>query len=122
MKPEPDGTAVRHVVITTAFFEPGYLGGGPICSVANIVDTAPTNIDLLVITQDRDLGQKSAYPGLSGRLRPRGRSQIFYLRKKSPTQWFRLLRRLRRTHIDVLYLNSLWNPSFSLIPLMASRL
>ncbi|MEH1124635.1 glycosyltransferase [Micromonospora sp. CPCC 206061] len=90
--------------------------------MAHIVDTAPEPIDVALLTRDRDLGAARPYPGLSGRWVGRGRSQVFYLNTRSVRQWLRLWRDLRTTQFDVLYVNSLWNPSFSLLPIIAARL
>jgi glycosyltransferase involved in cell wall biosynthesis len=51
----------------------------------------------------------------------RGRAQVFYLNTLRPNQWLRLLRHLRSRHFDVLYVNSLWNPVFTVIPVAAAR-
>jgi glycosyltransferase involved in cell wall biosynthesis len=110
------------VLVTSAGFEPGFRGGGPIKSVAHIVDTVSDKTDLYLVTRDRDLGSRRPYPGRSGRWMPRGRSQVFYLNTHRPEQWLRLWRHLRSVRFDVLYVNSLWNPVFTVIPINAARL
>jgi glycosyltransferase involved in cell wall biosynthesis len=87
-------------------------------SVAQVMDSAPRGLELLLVTRDRDLGSDEPYPGLSGRWVPRGEGRVFYLNTRSAIQWFRLLSELRRRQIRILYLNSLWQPSFSLIPVV----
>jgi glycosyltransferase involved in cell wall biosynthesis len=109
------------VLITSAGFEPGFRGGGPIKSVAHIVDTVSDETDVYLVTRDRDLGSARPYPGRSGRWMRRGRSQVFYLNTHRPKQWLHLWRRLRSVHFDVLYVNSLWNPVFTVIPVIAAR-
>ncbi len=119
---DADGRGPFRVVATSAVFMPGYRGGGPIRSVAHIVDTLPEDIDLRLLTSDRDLGEFSPYPGLSGRWVTRGRSRIFYLNVRSISQWWQVLRDLRSESIDLLYVNSLWQPIFTLLPVAALRL
>lgn len=111
----------RLVLLTAPTFEPGFRGGGPIRSVARIIDTAPSDVDLTVVTRDRDLGARAPYPGLSGRWINRGRARIFYLNTRSIRQWVRLVRELRRHHYDLLYVNSMWEPVLSILPVLASR-
>src|SRR5664280_2388716 len=118
---EPGDPTFR-VLATVAVFEPGFRGGGPIKSVARIVDTVPEGIDVSLITRDRDLGSSDPYPGLSGRWIDRGRSRVFYLSMSRPRQWLRLVRELRAEPFDLLYLNSLWEPTFTIIPVVAARL
>jgi glycosyltransferase involved in cell wall biosynthesis len=110
------------VLITSAGFEPGFRGGGPIRSVARIVDTVSAETELWLVTRDRDLGSREPYPGLSGQWIRRGRSSVYYLDTRSPGQWLGALRDLRALPLDVLYVNSLWNPCFTMIPVIAARL
>jgi glycosyltransferase involved in cell wall biosynthesis len=109
------------VLVTSAGFEPGFRGGGPIKSVAHIVDTVSDETDVYLVTRDRDLGSARPYPGRSGRWMRRGRSQVFYLNTHRPGQWLRLWRHLRSGQFDILYVNSLWNPVFTVIPVTAAR-
>jgi glycosyltransferase involved in cell wall biosynthesis len=110
------------VLATCGVFEPGYRGGGPVRSVAHIVDTAPPTVEVSLLTSDRDFGAPSPYPGLSGRWVGRGRSRVFYLATGHIGQWLRLLRELRSTRFDLLYVNSLWSPRFTIAPVLAARL
>jgi hypothetical protein len=61
------GDPTFRVLATVGVFEPGFRGGGPIKSVARIVDTVPEGIDVSLITRDRDCAPSDLYPGLSGR-------------------------------------------------------
>ena len=110
------------VLITCGAFEPGFRGGGPVRSVARIADTASDQIDLFLVTRDRDIGATEPYAGLSGRWVPRDRSRIFYLNVHAPGQLFRLWRDLRGVRFDLLYVNSFWSPLFTVLPILAMRL
>jgi glycosyltransferase involved in cell wall biosynthesis len=117
------GDPTFRVLATVGAFEPGFRAGGPIKSVARIVDTASAGISVSLITRDRDLVSSDPYPGLSGRWITRGRSRVFYLATRRPQQWLRLVRDLREEPpFDLLYLNSVWQPIFSVIPVIAARL
>jgi len=110
------------VLMTCGVFEPGFRGGGMVRAVVQTVDTVPDDIDLTMVTSDRDLGSPHPYPGLSGRWSTRNRSRVFYLDVHDPRQWLRLWRDLRSTRFDLLYVNSLWEPRFSVLPVVAARL
>jgi glycosyltransferase involved in cell wall biosynthesis len=110
------------VLATCGRFEPGFRGGGPVRSVARIVDTVPRDIDLALVTSDRDVGSAVPYPLLSGRWTSRGRSRVFYLNTRRPAQWLRLFRELRAAPFDLLYVNSLLAPTFTVLPILAARL
>jgi glycosyltransferase involved in cell wall biosynthesis len=109
------------VLATCGVFEPGFRGGGMVRAVARTVDTASERIDLAFVTMDRDLGSTDVYPG-SGRWNPRGRSRVFYLDTRSPRQWLRLWRALRSARFDLLHVNSVWSPAFTVVPVIAARL
>lgn len=109
------------VLVTCTFFEPGFRGGGPVRSVAHILDAASARVAPVLVTRDRDLGAAEAYPGLSGRWVDRGRARVFYLARRQPRQWYQLWRQLRAMRFDLLYVNSLWAP-MSLVPVLAVRI
>lgn len=109
------------VLATVGIFEPGFRGGGPVRSVANIIDSVSEHTEVRLITRDRDLGSTEPYPGLSGKWVRRGRSHVYYLNPRSARQWLQLLRQLRGTAFDLLYVNSLWAPAFTVIPIVAVR-
>jgi glycosyltransferase involved in cell wall biosynthesis len=109
------------VLVTSAGFEPGFRGGGPIRSVTAMVDTISDTTELVLITSDRDLGSSQAYAGLSGRWIARGRSRVFYLDTHDIGQWLRMWSALRVRDFELMYVNSLWEPRFTVIPIFAAR-
>ncbi len=124
MTGDPHGAAGEpfRVLATCGVFEPGFRGGGPVRSIAQMVDNAPECVDLALVTSDRDLGSRDPYLGLSGRWVARSASRVFYLDSNSLRQWLRLWRDLRKTRFHLLYVNSLWAPIHSVIPIAAARL
>ncbi|UZN04139.1 glycosyltransferase [Cellulomonas sp. S1-8] len=115
------GAGRRHrVVITNFAFYPGYKAGGPIKSVAEILDRLDQTVSCLLITSDRDLGDGEPYPGLSGRIIQRGSHEVYYLDRSNARHWMRALRLTRRARPEVLYLNSFWSPMFTVLPVLAA--
>ncbi|GIF03800.1 hypothetical protein Asi03nite_13380 [Actinoplanes siamensis] len=110
------------MLTTCGVFEPGFRGGGPVRSLALLVDTAPVDVDLTLVTRDRDVRAGAPYPGLSGRWIRRGRAEVFYLAVRDPRAWAALWRRVRGVRYDVLYVNSVWSPVFTVLPVLARRL
>jgi glycosyltransferase involved in cell wall biosynthesis len=47
---------------------------------------------------------------------------VFYLRTSSALQWIKLIGALRSDSFDLLYANSLWSPTTTVIPVLAKRL
>lgn len=112
----------RRVLVTCPTFEPGFRGGGPVRSISQIVDGAPSELDLILLTSDRDLGSRVAYPSLSGCWVPRGQASVYYLKAHSLRQWLSVIAELRLRRISLMYVNSIWAPHFSLIPILLAVL
>lgn len=118
-----DSPALRpfRVLLTCDFFEPGFRAGGPVRSIAQLLEVVSPSVEVTMVTRDRDLGSTQAYPGLSGRWVRRGRTRICYLDPRRPRHWSMLARELRSTRFDLLYVNSLWASS-SVLPILAARI
>ncbi|HKT02258.1 MAG TPA: glycosyltransferase family 4 protein [Rugosimonospora sp.] len=109
-------------LIFCGLFEPGYRGGGPIRSLAHIVDSASDAVDVTVVTSDRDHGSDEPYEGISGTWVTRGRARVMYFNARRLADWRLLYRELRRAPFDLLYVNSFWSPWFTLLPIVAASL
>jgi glycosyltransferase involved in cell wall biosynthesis len=110
------------VLVISAGFEPGFRYGGPVRSVVDIIDSVSNDVDVDLITRDRDLGSRTPYPDPFGGWTRRDRALVFYLNTNKPGQWLHLERQLGRLQFDLLYVNSLWNPTFTVLPVVATRL
>ena len=112
----------RHdVVVTTGAFLPGFKAGGPVKSIAEMLERLPEDLTCLVLTADRDLGDPEPYPGLSGRTVPHGRHEVHYVDPRSPHHWREALRRVRGARPRLLYVNSFFSPFFTVLPVLAAR-
>ncbi|HEU4557066.1 MAG TPA: glycosyltransferase family 4 protein [Longimicrobium sp.] len=99
---------------------PGYKSGGPVRSVENIVERLGDPFTFLVVTRDRDQGDQVAFPGVDPRRWYQvGKGRAIYL---APSSLRAMRRVIRGTPHDVLYLNSLFSPTFTLVPLLLRRL
>jgi glycosyltransferase involved in cell wall biosynthesis len=100
------------------YYLPGYKGGGPIQSVANMAAMFGDNFQFKVIATDRDHLDPEPYPSVeSGEWQQVGRASVLYVVPGALS--FRKLRRiLNETDYDILYLNSLFHPEFTARPLL----
>lgn len=119
----PNVTSGRPVVLTfVRYYLPGYKAGGPLRTISNMVEALGEEFDFRIVTSDRDATDTEPYPDVKDDVWKRvGKAQVLYL---SPSK--RTLRHigkiLRTTPYDVLYLNSFFDPNFTLKPLLARRL
>lgn len=108
------------IVALVDYYLPGYKGGGPITTLAGMVERLGGEFPFRVVTRDRDLGDAGPYPGVpAGVPVPVGRAEVVYL---APGRgWARNMRRAAGAGARVLYLNSLFSPRFTLAPLRLLR-
>lgn len=108
------------VLILTAFYLPGFKGGGPIKTIKNLVEQTSHQIEFKLITSDRDLGDENPYgTEYSNQWKNIEGTEVFYL---SPDLFglFHLLKCIKDTDFDVINLNSFFSIRFSLLPLILS--
>jgi glycosyltransferase involved in cell wall biosynthesis len=109
------------VLISISNYLPGYKIGGPLSSVSNMIDILGGEYDFSVITSDRDMGDSQPYPDIQlNKWLQRGNHSVFYVSRKALFP-FRLIRSINKAKKDILYLNSLFDPWFSIFLLFAKR-
>jgi glycosyltransferase involved in cell wall biosynthesis len=110
------------ILLTANVYLPGYLGGGPVRSIAGLVELLGDEFEMLVVTSDRDLKASSPYTDVRLDAWNRvGKAYVYYMRRRSQTIRG-MARLLRETPHDLVYLNSFFSPRFSIIPLTVIRL
>lgn len=106
-------TAPRIAVITP-YYLPAYRGGGPIRSIAAMVEQHSPRLRFWVLTSDRDWGEADPLPVNTDAWTTVGGAQVRYLSPRHRP--IRLLRQLRRLKPDILYLNGLFPAVWSILP------
>jgi glycosyltransferase involved in cell wall biosynthesis len=110
------------ILVLVGYYLPGYRGGGSTRSIANLVDALGDEFDFRIVTLNHDLGSKSRYESVSvqGWVKV-GRALVRYV-PSGLAGVIATIRLLRRTRADVLYVNSLFSPLFSVLPVSAALL
>lgn len=110
----------RKILIFTCFYLPGFKGGGPIRTIANLVEALGHEIKFSLVSLDRDLGDKSPYPGVTpDAWQQVGTAQIYYA---SPSNGLgKTLKIIRNFQGDAMHLNSFFSFRFSILPLLIAR-
>jgi len=113
----------RPLILTfVACYLPGYKHGGPIRTIANMVEHLGNELDFRIVAADRDALDTKPYPDVSvDAWNEVGNAQVYYCSpgNRSIHSFARLM---RKTPHDILYLNSFFNPIFTLRPLLARYL
>lgn len=107
-------TRVRlRVLVSAPLFPPAFRGGGPIRTLAALVDTAPDDVQVAVVCGDRDLGGDERLPVPRRAWLPQGRARIHYVDRRRPDAVLRAL--ASAPPPDLVYVNGLFDPVFSIL-------
>lgn len=110
------------ILVFVGCYLPGFKGGGPIRTTANLVDQLQDSYAFKIVTDDRDHGDSMPYRGVYlNQWTQVGNADVYYASRNRQTLTG-LIRFLRGEQYDVLYLNSLFSPKFTLLPMLAMRL
>lgn len=110
------------ILVVAQVYLPGYLAGGPVRSIANLVEWLGDEFDWHILTTDRDLHGREPYQGVvANEWVQVGKARVFYA---SPDRCSLsgFLKIIRQQSYDLLYLNSFFSPKFSILPVVARRL
>ena len=111
----------RTILTFTGCYLPGYLGGGPIRTIASMVEILGDEFDFKIVTLDRDLDSNDHYPEISvDDWQKVGKAEVFYVSPGNANITF-IRRLINSTEHDVLYLNSFFSPLFAIIPIILRR-
>lgn len=113
-----------HMQILTSvhFYLPGYKAGGPIRTLSNLVDQLGNEFAFHIVTSDRDYGDSQPYVDVDlTDWNAMGSTKVKYI-GTSFVGLFRLVLVFMRTPHDILYLNSLFDPAYAVLPLVLRKL
>lgn len=119
----PNRTSTKTRVLALAeYYLPGYKAGGPITTLRGMIERLGAEAEFSLLTRDRDYTDRGPYPGITpGRWRREGPARVMHL-APAMLRPLALARLLRAIDHDVLYLNSLFSPRFTVLPLLLRRL
>src|ERR1017187_5892333 len=108
-----------YVLVLLGSYLPGYKGGGPTQSIANLTAAIGRELHFRIVTLDRDLGEKSPFPRIAVNRWVRvGHADVMYLRPGA-RGFLRMWALLRSADQNaVLYLNSFYGRRFSMLAVL----
>jgi len=110
----------KKILIFIDWFTPGYKAGGPIRSVANIIDNTHQFFDFTVITSDRDLGDTKPYNIELNVFVQKDTFRIIYISPENQNSLF-LKQILEKIDFDIAYYNSVFSIKFTFLPIRIIR-
>jgi glycosyltransferase involved in cell wall biosynthesis len=111
-----------NVFCISSYYLPGYKSGGPVRTISAMVHNLSDCVQFNILTTDRDLMDAKPYPNIKvNKWNRNGKARVYYI-ERSMFYFFHLISVIRNTTYDILYLNSFFDPSFTLLPLIAIRI
>ena len=110
---------LQKVVVSTPFYVPAFRGGGPIQTLKALISAAPSEFQTQVVCANHDLGQSTPLTDHPNRWVEVGPAQVQYVEGGIRKQFGALK---QTNNADIIYLNSLFNPRYSLLPMLLKRL
>lgn len=110
------------ILVFVDWFLPGYRAGGPIRSIANMVDGLSEHCDFSIVCGDRDFGAEEPYEGVERDtwVQRSPHCRVWYMSPEARSyRRFRTL--IEETDYDLLYLNSMFSKQFTIYALWNSR-
>lgn len=111
--------AKKLVVLTFIhYYLPGYKSGGPVRTIANMVEKFGDEIEFRIITLDRDIVDIQPYPSIRhNEWNKVGKAYVYYISPAACSS-IKLILLIQRTPHDIVYLNSFFDPVFAIYPLL----
>ncbi|MDQ1298054.1 MAG: hypothetical protein QG558_593 [Campylobacterota bacterium] len=110
------------ILTFVSYYLPGYKAGGPLRTIANMVEHLGNDFEFWIVTRDRDLGDTVPYADvIINEWNDVHGAKVFYLSPDRQTL-NGIADIINATPHDLMYLNSFFDPLFTLKPLIARRL
>ena len=110
------------IFICTGFYLPGFKGGGPIRTIANMVDQLGNEFNFALYTADRDLGDAAPYASIQRNAwQSVGKAEVFYA-SPEPGWISRLWKNIASFEGNTIHLNSFFAFRFGILPLIFWRI
>ena len=112
----------KKILIFIDWFLPGYKAGGPIRSVANMVDCLSDDFSFKIITTDTDYLETESYKNIESNTWTKfnNNTSIYYFSKGKLTKR-NLNNLIKNTDFNIAYINGVYSFYFSILPLFLLR-
>ena len=109
------------ILIFVPHYLPGYKAGGPVRSIANMIQSLGEEFNFKIITSDRDLYSQKPFSNISSNSWIKlTNTTVFYASPKY-LSLKNMIKLFHNTDYDILYLNSFFHPFFGILPIFISK-
>lgn len=111
----------KRILVCIDWYEPGFKAGGPIRSVANMVNALKSYYEFYILTSAYDLGETEPYPGIElNQWHDQNGVFVKYMDHRALTM-SSVKGNVEEIAPDIIYLNSLFSKLFTIAPLMVAN-
>ena len=112
----------KKILCFADYYLPGYKAGGPIQSIANLVENLSDEFEFDIICNDHDLLDRQPYPNVKiDEWNAVSKARVFYASRKNFN--FKSIKKiLNETKYDLLYFNSFFSFKFTIFPLFIYKI
>ena len=115
--------SLPRILVFIDWYLPGYKAGGPVRSMANMIDHLSGSFAFDVVTRNTEYMEITPYPSVRSdqwnTLAPNVRVWYASSNKEGLGQWRQLM---REGHYHLIYINGIYSPIYSILPLLAAKL
>ena len=112
----------KRILVLIPNFLPGYKMGGPLTSIINMVENLAEFFSFEILTSDRDMGDTKPYENIEfNSWIKKSKYSICYL-SSNMLFLLRLLIKINASKAEIIYLNSLFNPFFSIFIVVSNKI
>src|SRR5690554_987427 len=112
---------MKTILVFVSHYLPGYKAGGPLRTIANLVEHLGDEFHFKIVTGDRDFEDTQPYPGvITGEWNRVGAAEVYYMSSEMQNA-SSIYHLLNSTDYDILYLNSFFAARFTIFPLLLRR-
>jgi glycosyltransferase involved in cell wall biosynthesis len=113
---------MKKLLVFIDWYVPGYKAGGPIRSMANIVEHLNDKYEFLIVTRNTDYLASKPYENITPNewINVSDNQRVIYLSDENITIQ-KIKQIIRQTDFDLVYINGVYSFYFSVLPLMLAR-
>ncbi|GAF04922.1 glycosyltransferase family 4 protein [Saccharicrinis fermentans] len=112
----------KKILIFIDWFLPGYKAGGPVRSMANMVEYLKDTYQFFIVTRNTDYTETTPYTGIKPNVWTDFSENVKVFYTTPEYQNLASFKRISKAEVfDVIYINGIYSWKFSILPLMALR-
>lgn len=114
---------MKRILVFIDWFLPGYKAGGPVRSMANMIDHLSDRFAFDVVTRNSEYMESIPYPGVKSNQWNSLSTNVRVYYSSQSNESLKLWRQIiSEGRYDVIYINGIYSPKYSILPLLAAKM